>query len=258
MTEIFRRRLSMLLALIRKLTIKLGYDLRIFNTELNYCEDNIWTINGTEFRATEKFKLAKESAVVAAGRDYHIDWRTHVFLWCLENCLHLNGDFLEFGTGRGWMMSAGLEYLDWNSREGKTFWTFDRFLPYYVHPIDGQIEIFKGKKSVYAENLESVEEKFKKWKNLEIIKGDLPEILESQKIKSVAFLHIDLNASEPEVDSLKYIWDKIVLNGVILLDDYNALRHEFQKRAIDHLALELNFTVLSLPTGQGLIVKTHM
>ena len=60
-------------------------------------------------------------------------------------------------------MSAGLEYLDWNSRDGKTFWTFDRFLPYYVHPIDGQIEIFRGKKSVYAENLESVEEKFQKW-----------------------------------------------------------------------------------------------
>lgn len=43
----------------------------------------------------------------------------------------------------------------------------------------------------------------------------------------------------------------------MLLDDYafsNSYRP--QKQAFDSLAKELNFNILSLPTGQGLIVKT--
>ena len=44
--------------------------------------------------------------------------------------------------------------------------------------------------------------------------------------------------------------------GVILLDDY-ALSKQFalQKQMIDDLGRDLNFSVINLPTGQGLILK---
>jgi hypothetical protein len=43
--------------------------------------------------------------------------------------------------------------------------------------------------------------------------------------------------------------------AVVLLDDYAFTGCEAQKQAIDELAEELSFTTLSLPTGQGLIIK---
>jgi hypothetical protein len=42
---------------------------------------------------------------------------------------------------------------------------------------------------------------------------------------------------------------------MVLLDDYGCFSHHFQKRAIDGFAAERAVQVLSLPTGQGLILK---
>jgi hypothetical protein len=47
-----------------------------------------------------------------------------------------------------------------------------------------------------------------------------------------------------------------VTGGIVLLDDY-AYSEEYamQKKLIDELGHELAFAVITLPTGQGLIIK---
>jgi hypothetical protein len=42
---------------------------------------------------------------------------------------------------------------------------------------------------------------------------------------------------------------------MVLLDDYAYLGHDEQTRAMDEAAQSLGIEILSLPTGQGLIVK---
>jgi hypothetical protein len=44
-------------------------------------------------------------------------------------------------------------------------------------------------------------------------------------------------------------------HGMVLFDDYAYFGHESLTRAIDAAALSLGTEVLSLPTGQGLIIK---
>jgi hypothetical protein len=58
----------------------------------------------------------------------------------------------------------------------------------------------------------------------------------------------------PERAALEALWPRIPRGGVVLLDDYAYWGHGNQKDAMDAAARSLGVEVLSLPTGQGLIV----
>ena len=68
-----------------------------------------------------------------------------------------------------------------------------------------------------------------------------------------------MNCAYPEVAAVEYFYDKLVPGGIILLDDYgfsaNNKEYIHQKNAHDELARKKGIQILSLPTGQGMIVK---
>ena len=112
------------------------------------------------------------------------------------------------------------------------------------------------KDGFYVTSSERVKENFSEWKNIKIIEGIIPETLSQITSEKVSFLHIDLNCAPPEVASIEYLWDRLVVGAVILLDDYAYHGYHHQKYAMDKLAEEKGFSIASLPTGQGLIIKT--
>jgi hypothetical protein len=72
----------------------------------------------------------------------------------------------------------------------------------------------------------------------------------------LAFLSIDMNSAEPELAAVRQLWPRLVPGAVVLLDDYGGgPAYMRQKNAFDALAQELDFNILALPTGQGLIIK---
>jgi hypothetical protein len=113
-----------------------------------------------------------------------------------------------------------------------------------VHPrYPDDIQVFQG-------NLELKE-------NVFVHKALLPKGLDVLVGRRIAFLHVDLNAAQPEVDSLRLIFESVVPGGIVLLDDYCGRGREVQHNAINTLGQEMHFCVISLPTGQGLILKDH-
>ncbi len=64
-----------------------------------------------------------------------------------------------------------------------------------------------------------------------------------------------MNTRDPEIAAAEYFWDKLVSGAAIVLDDYGWRKHIEQKRAFDDFASRRGVQVLSLPTGQGLILK---
>ena len=89
-----------------------------------------------------------------------------------------------------------------------------------------------------------------------LIKGLVPDILKECPAEKVAYLHLDMNCVLPEISALRFFWDKLVPGGMILLDDYAFRGYDEQHNAMNALAEELGYSIASLPTGQGLIVKT--
>lgn len=70
----------------------------------------------------------------------------------------------------------------------------------------------------------------------------------------ISLISVDLNSAKPEVFSLEVLWHMVLRGGYILLDDYG--RNPMQRLAIDEFVLAKDQFVVTLPTGQGLIIKS--
>ena len=86
-------------------------------------------------------------------------------------------------------------------------------------------------------------------------RGSVPDILPSIPSIEVAFLHLDMNCAYPETAAFAFFWERLSPGAMVLLDDYAYDGHEQQTAALDAAANAIGTDILSLPTGQGLIVK---
>lgn len=227
-----------------------------------YAQDGLWTIHNHEFMDDPAFIGAYQRGVVAAGEDYRIHWRVHVALWVASRASRLDGDFVECGVSRGFISSAIMEFLDWDSL-GKTFYLLDTFSGLDSRfvteaerrngALDRNEE--KIKSGHYCVDFEQVKANFAEWKNVRIVRGAIPETLDRIDSSKISYLHIDMNCSQPEVDAANYLWERLVPGAIILLDDYAHHGYRSQKLAMDEFARSKGNEVLSLPTGQGLIIR---
>lgn len=68
------------------------------------------------------------------------------------------------------------------------------------------------------------------------------------------FLHLDVDLHQPTLDSLRFFYPRMMPGGVILCDDYGFDTCPGARRAMDEFFADLPEPILSLPTGQGLVL----
>lgn len=240
-----------------------GIGVGVFRVRGRYSRDGLFTVHSDHFRADPTFRSAYQRGVQASyGVDPNFEWRVHVALWAARRGLSVDGDFVECGVNAGFMSAAIMENLQWNKQK-RRFYLVDTF----NGPVCAQYsrEEIKGRRLFYAEqamrsgayvtDVERVRSTFAEWRTAVIVQGTVPEVLETVEFGAVAYLHIDMNCAFPEQKALEFFWDLLSPGGVILMDDYAYFGHECQREAIDDAARVLGADVLSLPTGQGLIIK---
>ena len=238
-----------------------GYEL--FNARNRYAQDGLLTVHNDHFRRDPTFRPAYQRGIQASdGVDPHFEWRVHVALWAARTAVRLPGDFVECGVNAGFMSSAIMERLEW-SRAGKQFYLIDTF----EGPDFGQfsaVEIQKGRLRIaqdavaagaYVTDVARVRRNFAEWRNVQLVRGRIPDILASIPFGPVAFVHVDLNCAFPEREALRFFWNLLTPGGIVLLDDYAYFGHEAQAEAVDEFAMGTGIEVLSLPTGQGLMIR---
>ena len=71
----------------------------------------------------------------------------------------------------------------------------------------------------------------------------------------IAYASIDMNVAAAEMAAAEQLWPRLAPGAPMLLDDYGWAAHVNQKKAWDAWAQREGVTILSLPTGQGLILK---
>jgi hypothetical protein len=216
-----------------------------------YDEDSLLTLNSCDFVDEPRFSSAYRRAVQAGGFDYGIRWRAHTVLWAAALAASMEGVFVECGTGRGFMMSAVCEYLNWQDRP---LYLFDTFRP--TMPDREGKQSAGGKVSPhYASGPDAVARNFQEWPGVKLVVGEVPATFAKTSIDRVAFLHIDMNHPLPEEAAVREFWPRMVDGGVMLLDDYGASNHRQSRLVHNALSDEFGYRILSLPTGQGLVVK---
>jgi O-methyltransferase len=65
-----------------------------------------------------------------------------------------------------------------------------------------------------------------------------------------------MNSPGPELAALEVLYDQISPGGVIVIDDYGWTIFRKQKEIADNFMPARGQSILELPTGQGLCVKT--
>lgn len=229
---------------------------------MHYDQDGLSSIHNHEFLEEPRFQRAYQRGVQAAGQDYRWHWRVHVGLWAAASAARLRGDFVECGVNRGFMSSAIMHFLDWN-RQGRVFYLLDTFRGLDERLVSAEektagvmernrMELESG---FYTTDVDSVRRNFAEWKNHTIIAGTIPHTLTQIASRRIAFAHIDLNCSPPEVAAMKFLWQRLVPGAIVLLDDYAYHGYRSQKLGMDRFARMKRIEILSLPTGQGLLIR---
>lgn len=226
-----------------------------------YDQDGLQSIHNHDFMDDKAFVEAYQRGVEATGQDYNCHWRVHVALWAAHVASRLPGDFVECGVNKGLMSSSIMHSLNWDTQD-KNFWLLDTFAgtdlslltsEEFAHVRERDTELIAS--GYYASGVDEVVANFAEWANVRIIQGSVPGTLERITASSIAYLHIDMNASTPEIAALDFLWPRLTEGAVVLLDDYAYRGYEPQYRAVQSFAQRRGVVVLSLPTGQGLFLK---
>lgn len=233
-----------------------------------YNEDGLISAHNVDFLDEPKFKLAYQKAVdekLYVSSD--IRWRLHVACWAGTHALALGGDFVECGVNKGFMSRIVMDYLDFGERP-HTFYLLDTFQGFDENQLTAQereklLHAYEHAKTsgkswemgMYEPCYDVVMRAFSRFNNAKLIKGSIPETLVEVKSDRVAYLSIDMNCVGPEIAAIEFFWPKLLQGGVVILDDYGWVTHEAQKDAMDAFARKVGTKVLSLPTGQGLLIK---
>ncbi len=229
-----------------------------------YAQDGLVTVHSHAFMQDLSFIKAYTRGVKAIGGvdTYQWHWRIHIGLWVATVASQLKGDFVECGVNRGFLSSAIMDYLDWNTLD-RDFYLLDTFAGLdqrFISEVErtrGALQ--KNEKNLqtgfYTQTTDGVRANFAQWPRSRIIKGSIPETLDQVTSPQVAYLHLDMNCVLPEIAAINHFWNRLASGAPVLLDDYAYLGYTPQKLAMDDFAREHNVTVCSLPTGQGLIIK---
>ena len=241
-----------------------------------YVDDGLMSNHVTDFLYDEKFMNAyKEGKKTGALKNWPVEYlsefysgdihyRAYIACYFAKYCSKLEGDFVECGVGKGLLSKTIVSYLNF-AKINKNFFLFDTFEGIPIHQgKDSEIEMMNFLNKIYYNEYSGKEgnyyndvcKTFLNYPNVKIIKGIIPESFKDISINKVSYLSIDMNNAFAEIEAIKFFWNKIINHGIILLDDY-AYGEEFseQKRSWDKFIKDKNHEILTLPTGQGLIIK---
>lgn len=225
--------------------------------DATYAQDGLVTRHNADFMRDplfmESYALGKATGSWPVGEPA---WRTYVACWAAQKGCALEGDFVECGVNRGGMSRAICHYVGFEKLD-KRFWLLDTY-----HGLSDELinesERALGRtnsQSYYTECYDAVRETFRPYPGVRVVRGAIPGTLAEVAADKVAYLSIDMNCVAPEIAAAEFFWDKMVSGALMVLDDYGFELHEAQKNAFDEFAAKRGVSVLSMPTGQGIICK---
>lgn len=222
-----------------------------------YFADGMATTHYSPFMEDEQFSraYARMSEWWHTDRTLDVRWRMWVLTQAWKTSAALPGAVVEFGAYRG-----GCAYMMLSTtppREGQPIFLFDTFegIPASNLTSAEQAAGFAGRLS--DTTMEHVEQVLRPWAaNLRFVKGDIFETLTTVETGAVAFCHLDLNASAPTVRALEYLYPRLLPGAIVVMDDYGQHDYREQRLAIDAFLADKSESVMTVPTSQGLLVKS--
>lgn len=89
---------------------------------------------------------------------------------------------------------------------------------------------------------------------MKLVRGCVPDILESIDVEKIAYLSIDMNGYLAERKTLEKYYELVVPGGIIYFDDY-GWGYPKLRQTIDDFFKDKPESLLHFPSGNSIIVK---
>jgi len=205
-----------------------------------------WNLD-KEFLST--YKMIKNNTMVDIYRCYE--------LWAiLEQSKHLDGSIIEIGTwqgGTGALIATKAELCGISD----TVYLCDTFSGVVNAGINDS-EYRGGEHSDTSIDLvENFISKKMKLKNTKILKGIFPQETSHliDKEEKFRFCHVDVDVYQSSKDVIDWIWDKIVIGGIIVFDDYGFYRTGGVRMFVDELRNCNDRKIIHNLNGHAIVIK---
>lgn len=219
-----------------------------------YFGDGLMTAQNCDFLSDERFRRAyRAGKATGSWWDHDLEWRAHVICWAAQRGLALGGDYVECGVHRGGFSRMLADYVDLARRPEKKLHLIDTYrgVPHQFRSAEDG-DLLDG---LYTDSYADVLRTFADLPNAVVIRGTIPDILPDVRPERVCYLSIDLNCVEPSIAAADHFWPLMSSGAAMILDDYGFPGFLDQKLAFDEWARRRDVEILSLPTGQGLVLK---
>ena len=166
---------------------------------------------------------------IAAPRTLVSPDRCYVLYALLRQAIHLGGDIWECGVYKGGT-AAMLATLIAELNPNKRLYLFDTF---EGMPSTDREKDFHEQGDFADVTIESVVS-YVGHENLCIIrKGYIPHTFRGLESAEIAFAHIDVDIYRSVIDCLDFIWPRLAVGGVAVLDDYGFPSCPGARSAVD-------------------------
>jgi O-methyltransferase len=226
---------------------------------VTYNADGLATVHNADFTLDPLFRRACALGMATPHHygDIHFEWRIYTCCWAALQAKHLGADYVECGVNTGVYSRAVMEYIDFAQMSQTRFYLLDTYdgIPVEQLTDDELARGIAGHNDFYYDCYAEVIKTFAPFQNARIIRGCVPETLSQIDSDEIGYASIDMNSAVPEIAAGEFLWPRLVPGAIVVLDDYGWRTHFGQKQAWDEFAARRNLKILSLPTGQGLLVK---
>lgn len=187
----------------------------------------------------------------------------------LEATAHLSGWVAECGCWKGLSSYLSCHYILRHNQgfRGDRFLVIDSFeglsAPTREDTIDLNLVVkgvvrrgrpFKSA-GAYSAPMDHVARVLEQFPEVSLVKGWIPEVLDTLPEREYRFVHVDLDLYAPILGALRYFYPRIQRGGVIVCDDYGSLFWPGAAKAVRDFCDESGATLLANVSGQALLFR---
>ena len=170
----------------------------------------------------------------------------------LKQVSSLKGDVAEFGVFKGgsaYFIATAMKHLGMENQ--KKLFLFDTFEGIPVKSALDQVE----EKSFCQSGLESVQNLFSEFNNIEIVAGDVCETLKQAGLKTLSLAHIDCDQYQPTQFLCRELYEKMVKGGIMMFQNYSFGITYGERIAVDEFFKDKPENVMFGYDGAGYVIK---
>jgi predicted O-methyltransferase YrrM len=197
----------------------------------------------------EAFKKTFKDFMSIDGFDNSIEDPINERLYLLQQFAKrqtsLDSNFVEIGVYAGMSMFFMADYCT------QSFIGIDSFEG-VSEPTPG-VDTDYFKKGLLACDKSTADRYLSRFNNIDLIKGWVPDILETLPDIKYSLVHIDVDLYQPTKECIEYFWDKLLPNGVLVCDDFGSSKTVGAKKAmVDFFGRD---NIIEFSTQQAFVIK---